>query len=69
MISNRHLFEELEALEAERVGRSAYERAMLKSQILIIKLLANMRTNQALALQGSGIDLIPRRTTSESQEE
>lgn len=70
MISNRDLYTELQALEAVRKQLpSKYEDAMLKAQILQIKLLANMRTNQALALKGSGIDLIPRRIESEQENE
>ena len=69
MISNKDLRKELAYLESARTGRSEYEKAMLKSQELIIKLLANMRTNQALALQGSGIDLIPRRIDNETSTE
>lgn len=66
MISNRDLFKEIQALESIRANLpNKYEDAMLKAQILQIKLLANMRTNQALALKGSGIDLIPRRIESE----
>lgn len=68
MISNKDLRVELDKLEKVRneVGRTKYEEAMLKSQELIIKLLANMRTNQTLGLQGSGIDLVPRRIESEN---
>lgn len=70
MISNTHLREELKYLETERENlANRFEKAMLKAQILQIKLLANMRTNQALALQGSGIDLIPRRIDNETATE
>lgn len=59
MISNKHLFEELKELEAVcKKTDNEYERALLKSNILIVKLLQNVRTNQVLSLEGSGIDLI-----------
>ena len=68
MISSQHLKEELIALD--NVHKSSFDdgvtlKGILKSNILMIKLLANIRTNQALGLQSSGVDLVPRRIESE----
>jgi len=68
MLTNRDLYKELDKLEAIRKNlTSEYEQAMLKSQILQIKLLANMRTNQTLGLRDVGIDLVPRRIPAEGE--
>jgi hypothetical protein len=67
VISNKHLHEELQWLDSVcNKCQDDTTKALLKSNILVIKLLHNMRTNQALALTGSGIDLIPsKRATDE----
>lgn len=61
MITNKDLYKEIDKLEniIKRLP-SEYEQGMLKSQILTIKLLANMRTNQTLGLRDSGVALVPR---------
>jgi len=60
MLSNQHLFEELKWLDSVcNKCTDETTKALLKSNILMIKLLHNMRTNQALSLRGSGIELIP----------
>ena len=66
MISNVHLYEELKWLDGV-CNKCSDEttKALLKSNILVIKLLHNMRTNQALALKGSGIDLIPSKRSED----
>lgn len=66
MLTNKDLFKEIDVLEQVRKNLSSdYEKAMLKSQILQIKLLANMRTNQTLGLRDGGVDLVPRRIPAE----
>ena len=69
MISNKHLHQELEWLEGVcKKCTDDTTKALLKSNVLIIKLLHNMRTNQALSLRGSGIELIPSKREQEDEE-
>ena len=58
MLANKHLYEEIEALEKQCEQFGDYEKAMLKTQILILKLLHNIRTNQVSTMTSKGIGLI-----------
>jgi len=69
MISNTHIYEEL--LKLEQVceeEKDVWKKAMLKSNLLCVKLLHNMRTNQANAMKSNGIDLIPNKKGSHEEE-
>jgi len=60
MLSNAHLYEELKWLE-EVCNKcdDATTKALLKSNILTIKLLHNIRTNQVVAMRANDIALVP----------
>jgi hypothetical protein len=63
VISSKHLKEEIAGIEATFFSTtSTFEKATLKCMIIIIKLLANIRTNQALDLQEKKIEPITART-------
>jgi hypothetical protein len=59
MISNKHLYEEIKSLEKSYDDeKDNYKRAMLKANILQVKLLHNMRTNQVVQMRANDINLI-----------
>lgn len=67
MITTKHLKEELDNLEQvyKEKNEKEYQRSILKSNILIAKLLQNIRTNQVLSLEANGINLVEGRKTNE----
>jgi hypothetical protein len=59
MISNKHLYEEIKALEQIcEAEKDTWKKAMLKLNLLQVKLLHNMRTNQVVSMRANDIDLI-----------
>lgn len=59
MISNKHLYEEIKQLEAVcEAEKDAYKKAILKANLLQVKLLHNMRTNQVVQMRANDITLI-----------
>jgi hypothetical protein len=59
MISNKHLYEEIKSLEKSYdVEKDDYKKAVLKANILQVKLLHNMRTNQVVQMRANDINLI-----------
>jgi len=69
MLSNKHLYEELQLLEATCSNcKDVTTKALLKSNILMIKLLHNVRTNQVVAMTANDISLISARKSHEEEE-
>ena len=69
MLSNKHLYEELQGLEKTcNDCEDTTAKALLKSNILMIKLLHNMRTNQVVAMTANDIALVPSRKSSDDEE-
>lgn len=62
MLQSKHLHEEITNLSniADDLDKSnkIYESAMLRSQVLTLKLLLNIRQNQVLELQHKGVSLV-----------
>ena len=59
MISNKHLYEEIKILEKIcDAEKDDYKKAMLKANLLQVKLLHNMRTNQVVQMRANDINLI-----------
>jgi len=59
MITNDDIFSEIEAMETVRAGlKSDYEKSMLKGEILMIRLLHNIRTNMVAVMKHQGIELV-----------
>jgi hypothetical protein len=66
MLKNDDIYSEIEALDAVIEDlKSPYERSMLKSQTLVLKLLHNVRTNQTLLMKSQGVELRKPKTTEE----
>lgn len=59
MLKNDDIYQEIEAMEKVRDGiKDSTEKANLKAQILIIKLLHNIRTNMVTVMRHMGIKLV-----------
>jgi hypothetical protein len=64
MLANKDIFKEIEVMEAVRDSlKSDYEKAMVKGQVLQVKLLHNMRTNmvavmKAMKEKGFNIEMV-----------
>jgi len=68
MISNRDLFEDMEKLEQVCTDcKDINIKALLKLNILQVKILQNMRTNQVLALRAGEIALVPSKRGKDAQ--
>jgi|WetSurSiteA1Bulk_404760.scaffolds.fasta_scaffold54611_2 hypothetical protein len=69
MLSNQHLYEELQQLE--KICKKCPDevtQALLKSNIIMIKLLHNMRTNQVVSMRANDIDLVQSKKRVDDEE-
>ena len=68
MISNKDLFEDMEKLEQVCTDcKDINIKALLKLNILQVKILQNMRTNQVLALRAVEVALVPSKRGKDAQ--
>jgi hypothetical protein len=59
MLANKHIYEEIKYIEDVREKiKDDYEKANLKAQVLIVKLLHNIRTNMVNVMKHQGIPLV-----------
>jgi hypothetical protein len=69
MLSNRHIYSEVETAEKVREGlKSEYEKSMLKMAILNIKLLHNIRTNMTTMMKFFKIPLVEPEDKEQTKE-
>jgi len=69
MLANQHIHEEIEEMEKIRANtKDDVAKAMIKSNILIIKLLHNIRTNMTEVMKSQGINLIKSKTVKTTEE-
>lgn len=69
MLANQHIHEEIEEMEKIRANtKDDVAKAMIKSNILIIKLLHNIRTNMTEVMKNQGIKLIKSKTSEQASE-
>ena len=59
MLSNDAIYQEIEVMEKTRAakGTDDVSKALIKGNVLIIKLLHNLRSNQVLIMKHEGIEL------------
>jgi len=63
MLSNEHIHEEIEKMEKTREATDDdVAKAIIKGNVLIIKLLHNIRTNMTEVMKAQGINLIKAKT-------
>lgn len=72
MLANKDLYEEIQKFELvvkdlEKQGQ-VFEAALLKSNILILKLLHSLRTNSVTLMKHSGVELEQKSRPSSSPE-
>lgn len=62
MLANKDLYQEIQTLESviEKLDKegNSYEAGMLKSQVLVLKMLQSIRTNQVLELRHNNVKLV-----------
>lgn len=68
MIKNDDIYSEITSIdEVINTLKSPYERAMLKSQTLVMKLLHNIRTNQTAIMSAQGVALRKPKVAKEEE--
>ena len=66
MISTVDLFKEIKIMEeVAKTEKDMYKKATLKSQILNLKLLHNLRTNSVLVMEKLGVEKVRTEKVSE----
>jgi len=74
MLSNKDLYDEIEtiqnAIDNDNSELSNFEKMLLKTQLLELKLLHNLRTNTVAVMKYNNIELVKsRRVVDESEKE
>lgn len=69
MLRSEHVYEEIKALIKAQDKADETEKAILKGQAVLLKLLLNIRQNQVSVLKHFNIEMITKDKVSDVQEE
>lgn len=67
MIRGEHLHSEVNKLTEQAKELKGFEKAMIQSQTLLLKLLLNIRQNQVAIMNAQGVELVKPKAKNEEK--